>query len=102
MKAIDLEKATREEVRWRLLRALDAGRPYKVSEDILHRTLDDIELPLTLNETRRQLDYLRDHHLVDISGEDQQTWCAELTAKGVDVVEYTESAPAGVARPRRY
>ncbi len=101
-KIVDLEKAVREEIRWRLMRALDAGRPYAVTEDILLRTLDDIQMPVTSHEIRRQLDYLRDHRLVDLSGEDTQTWNAELTAKGVNVVEYTEPAPAGIARPKQH
>lgn len=102
MHGIDLEKPMREETRWRLLRALDAGRPGKVSETILYRTLYEVELPLSPKGLRRELDYLRDKNLIIITGEDDPVWLAELTADGVDVVEYTVPAPAGISRPKRY
>ena len=43
-----------------------------------------------------------DRGLLEIQGEDHETWYARLTASGVDVVEYTAPAPAGIARPRKY
>ena len=45
---------------------------------------------------------LRDLGLVELEGEDGETWFAKLTASGVDVVEYNFPSPAGVARPRKY
>ncbi len=100
--AVDIEQRQREEARWRVLRVLDAGRPIAVSEQIIWRVLTDIKLALSLNELRRELAYLRDHHLVELEGEDAETWFAKLTADGVDVVEYNAKCPAGVARPRKY
>lgn len=102
MDTIDLEQKQREEARWRILRVLDAGRPIAVSETIVWRVLADIKLPLTLNTLRRELSYLRDLGLLEVDGEEHETWYARLTAAGVDVVEYTIAAPAGVARPRKY
>lgn len=99
---IDMEKALREEARWRILRALDAGRPRPVSETIILRTLQDIELPITPSGLRRELDYLRDRKLVQINGEDEPTWTAELTRTGVDVVEYTVPCDPGIARPKKW
>jgi DNA-binding transcriptional ArsR family regulator len=100
--AIDLEQKNREEARWRMLRVVDAGRPIAVSEQIVWRVLADIKLSLSLNTVRRELSYLRDLGLVELEGEDAETWFAKLTANGVDVVEYTCASPAGVARPRKY
>jgi len=100
--AIDLEQKNREEARWRMLRVVDPGRPIAVSEQIIWRVLADIKLSLSLNAVRRELAYLRDLGLVDIDGEEAETWFAKLTAKGVDVVEYTIAAPAGIARPKKF
>jgi DNA-binding transcriptional ArsR family regulator len=102
MDAINLEQKQREEARWRILRVLDAGRPIAVSETIVWRVLADLKLTLTLNTLRRELSYLRDLGLVELDGERDETWYAKLTAQGVDVVEYTTPAPAGIARPRKY
>jgi hypothetical protein len=102
MDPIDLEQKHREEARWRILRVLDAGRPIAVSETIVWRVLADIKLPLTLNTLRRELSYLKDLGLLELEGEENETWYARLTAAGVDVVEYTTTAPAGIARPRKY
>ena len=99
---IDLEQKQREEARWRILRVIDAGRPIAVSEQIVWRVLADINLPFSLNAVRRELSYLRDHGLVQIECKETDVWLIKLTAGGVDVVEYTQGAPAGVARPRRY
>lgn len=99
---MDLEQKQREDARWRILRVLDAGRPIPVSENIVWRVLHDIRLPMSVSTVRREIDYLRGLGLVDVEGEDTETWFAKLTAQGVDVVEYTIPAPAGVARPRKY
>jgi hypothetical protein len=102
MDMIDLEQKQREEARWRILRVLDAGRPIAVSETIVWRVLADIKLPLSLNTLRRELSYLKDLGLLEVEGAENDTWYARLTAAGVDVVEYTIAAPAGIARPRKY
>ena len=99
---IDIEQKQREEARWRILRVVDAGRPIAVSEHIVWRVLTDIKLALTLNALRRELTYLRDLGLVELECNEPDNWFARLTAMGVDVVEYTHAAPAGVARPRKY
>ncbi len=99
---IDIEQRQREEARWRMLRVVDAGRPIAVSEQIIWRVLVDIKLSLSLVGVRRELQYLRDSGLLELEGEGGETWFAKLTASGVDVVEYTFPAPAGVARPKKY
>ncbi len=99
---IDFEQKLREEARWRMLRVVDAGRPVPVSEQVIWRVLTDVNVPFSLNQVRRELAYLRDLALLELTGEHNDTWFATLTAGGVDVVEYTAGAPAGVARPRKY
>jgi len=98
---IDIEQRQREEARWRILRVVDAGRPVAVSEQIIWRVLADIKLSFSQIAVRRELTYLRDHGLVELEGVDSGIWFARLTATGVDVVEYSQDAPAGVARPRK-
>jgi hypothetical protein len=100
--SIDLEQRQREEARWRILRVVDAGRPIPVTEQIIWRVLTDIKLSFSLNQLRRELSYLRDLALIEIEGEGGENWFAKLTAVGVDVVEYTATSPAGIARPRKY
>lgn len=102
MHEVDLERAQREELRWRVLKTLDAGRPLPVSETIILRTLQDIRLPVTPNGLRRELDYLADRELIAIDGRNSPVWLAELTRVGVDVVEYTVDCDPGIARPRKW
>lgn len=97
--SVDLEKANREEMRWRILRALDAGRPGRVSETLLLRVVGDASLQVTPNSLRRQLDYLRDKGLVEIEGEGGPTWSGDLTAYGIDVVEGAKPLPPGIYKP---
>ncbi|GAP66278.1 hypothetical protein MBSD_n1582 [Mizugakiibacter sediminis] len=101
MSDIDLSKTLREQVRWRILRILDVGRPGGVTEDTLQLALDDARLPVTPHELRRELDYLEDRKLITIIDRDTSTWSAELTHHGVDVVEYTVPCLPGIARPPR-
>lgn len=98
----DLEKARREEVRWRILVALNAGRPYPVNETLLFRVLHDAELPVTAVQVRRALDYLEERGLLTISGKDTPNWSADLTRYGIDIAEYTIDCEPGIARPPKY
>ena len=61
--------------------------------------LADIKLSLSLNTVRRELSYLRDLGLIELEGEDAETWFAKLTANGVDVVDTPpHHRPASPAR----
>ena len=62
MHETDLEKAQRDETRWRILRALDAGRPLAVSEAVIFRALSDASLDISPATLRRELDYRADRH----------------------------------------
>lgn len=98
----NLDRARLKELRWRILKVLEAGRPVKVRESLIHLAITDADLEASPQEIRRELDYLRDHQLVEIAGEGTPTWTAALTGLGVDVVEYSVDAPPGVARPARW
>lgn len=102
MHEIDLDKANRETVRWRILKALDAGRPLPVSEVTLLQVLQDATLHVTPHGLRRELDYLEDRKLVVIQGKTGPVWSAELTHYGVDVVEHTVECFPGIARPKKW
>lgn len=101
MNAIDIEKHQREDARWRILRILDVGRPYPLTEQLILRALGDAKLPVTLQGLRREMDYLSDKGLIEIEGRETDAWSASLTGTGVDVVEYTIPSPPGISRPPR-
>lgn len=97
-----MDKAHREQVRWRILKVLDAGRPLAVSELMVLQVLQDALLHVTPHGLRRELDYLEDRKLVVIHGRNAPVWSAELTHYGVDIVEYTIDCLPGIARPKKW
>ena len=99
---VDIEKHRREETRWRVLKVLDAGRPWPVAEGLVMAALDDVELSLTVADLRKQIRYLADKQLVTVHGEQEPTWLLSLTAAGTDVVEYTAPVPPGIRRPKKW
>ena len=103
MPNIDLEKASREDARWRILYTLDRGRPEPVAEHLILRCLSDIKLDFTPSGLRRELGYLESRELITITGREEvgDYWLASLTRVGVDMVEYTVSCEPGIARPVR-
>jgi hypothetical protein len=96
----DLDQKRREDARWKILRIADAARPIGVNETIIWRVLHDVKIALSQMQVRRELEYLQ-LELLAVEDQEIETWSAKLTAKGVDVVEYTAPAPAGIARPRK-
>lgn len=99
---IDIEQKRREVARWAILRILDAGRPIGVNGAVILRVLAGQRLLHSAAEVRREFSYLRDRGLIEIEDEESEEACAgRLTSAGVNVVEYSAPAPAGVARPRK-
>lgn len=105
-----------ETARWYILVALDAGRPTSLSERTVLRALNGAldgtrielavsagvtlgDLSLSKTELRRELRYLETRKLVALDNVWGDDWSAELTAAGVDLVEYTTDCRAGIARP---
>lgn len=101
MAPCELTREQREEARWRILRTIYAGRPIALLDTMIWRTLHDLSLPLSLADVQRELDYLESRKLVELKKLDDDTWLAELTWHGVDVVEYTVDCGPGIARPRK-
>ncbi len=99
----NLEQATRESARWAILRILDAGRPVGVNGSVILSVLADEKLVESARELRRELDYLSELGLVTVEHDDndETTFAAKLTAAGVNVIEFTAPAPAGIARPKK-
>ncbi|HSX60253.1 MAG TPA: hypothetical protein VLF18_08650 [Tahibacter sp.] len=95
----ELERLHREAMRWRVLKILDAGRPDALSETIVLGALSGAKFQVTLFALRRELDYLEDRKLVQITGRGGSEWFAELTHYGVDLVEYAIECYPGIARP---
>lgn len=97
----EIERAQREELRWRILAALNAGRPKAVSETLILRIVQDVALPATMLSLRREFEYLEKRKLITVN-RSGSTWLAELTTHGIDLVEYTTHVEPGIARPERY
>lgn len=102
MSQIDMEKLHREQVRWRILNVLNAGRPFPTNEALVLQVMHDSSLMITPHELRRELDYLEDRKLVIIQNRHSPMWSAELTHYGVDIVEYTTDCFPGIARPKKW
>lgn len=99
---IDIEKSKREQVRWLVLLTLNAARPVGAPETLVLQCIQDVPLPVTGHELRRELDYLEERGLIEIDGKDGPTWHAKLTRDGIDVAEYTVECEPGIARPKKY
>lgn len=96
---LDEEKMRREFGRWVLLLTLYNGEPYGAWEEPLLSTLQGMYADATKNETRRQLEYLRERGLANIDKHFDGRWHCKLTRTGIDVMEYTVECDAGIARP---
>ena len=99
---MDLERKRIEVLRWRIIQTLDVSRPYPLNEDVIMAAVGGEDMPVTIRELRRELDYLEDRKLIQITGRDAPCWSAELTHHGVDVAEYTVECLPGIARPAKY
>lgn len=97
----DIARAEREHLRWIILSALWHSNPYGCNEQILVRTAQDVPLRVTSDMVRRESDYLKNRGLIEINQENP-LWHMKLTANGVDVVEYREASPSGIARPPKW
>lgn len=100
--SIDLQKTRRESMRWHLLNALDKARPLGALDILLLDVLRCIYADATANELHAQLDYLHSHHFVELDKRPDGHWHAKLNHNGIDVVEYNQDCPVGIARPAKY
>ena len=102
MGGIDLTKATRENVRWYILRALDAARPEGTTETIILSALEGIPMDITQKGLRRELGYLEERNLIEVGGRKTPVWYAKINRAGIDIVEYTVECHPGIARPEKW
>ena len=98
---MDMQNNFTREVRWRLLVALNASRPYGCNENTLLLALQDTQLDVSSSDIRRALDYLSKKTFVLVH-KDSEIWAGELTADGIDVVEYNADCPKAIGRPQKY
>ena len=99
---IDTAKVRRESMRWNILLILNNARTVGAYEELVLATLQSIYPDATALELRRELDYLADRELVDLTKEPSGRWFADLTRHGTDVAEYTVECDPGIARPTKY
>lgn len=95
-----LELARVKMIRYRILKILDAGRPYPVGEGLIVEVLDDVDLAVTQHEARKALQYLSDKGYVAIKEPPGAAyWEARLLPPGVDYLENPLAEDFGIARP---
>ncbi len=102
MSNVDIEKAERTGMRWRILVIIHIGGPWAVSEGVIQLALEDSHLRISQSKLRQELTYLKRKGLLDLIDGDIPTWGATLTATGTDVVEYTATCPEGISRPTKW
>lgn len=98
---VNTDRATREELRWILLRALWYARPLGCNENILRITAQDGSLPVTTLMIRQELNHLAGRDLVQLNNK-LAVWHAELTPDGENLVDYRADCPPGIARPPQW
>ncbi len=95
-----LELARVKMIRYRILKVLDAGRPYPVGEGLLVEVLVDADLNVTQNEIRKALQYLEDKGYLKLKQPDNAAhWEARLLPQGVDYLENPSHDDSGITRP---
>lgn len=99
---LDPAKVRRESMRWHILLTLNNSRPIGAYEELVLATVQGIFPDATHLEIRRELDYLADRGLIDLTKEPSGRWFSDLTRYGVDLAEYTVDCEPGIARPKKY
>jgi hypothetical protein len=92
-----LQNNRRYLLRWHIMIALYQDRTQPLSDELLHAAMQPLAHP-TREEMRQELAYLDQRELIKLT-RDQPHWQADLTWHGVDLVEYTVTCEAGIARP---
>ncbi len=99
---IDQAKARREHLRWLIVLTLNNARPVGAFEGPILSVAQSEYPDASPLELRRELDYLGDRNLVQVTRKPDGRWFAELTRYGVDLAEYTVDCQPGIARPEKY
>lgn len=99
---IDQTKVRRESMRWNILLVLNNARPIGAYEELVLATVQSMFPDASALEVRKELDYLAERELVQLTKEPAGRWFSALTRHGVDVAEYTVDCDPGIARPAKY
>lgn len=97
-----LDQKRREVIRWDIIRCLNLSSPYPVGDTLLLEAVGGMDMPITMTDIRRALDYLEGRRLITVEGRSQPKWIAKLTRHGVDLAEYVIECEPGIARPVKY
>lgn len=90
-------------LRWLVLLTLNHARPLGGADRMVLQVAQAEYADATLNELRRELDYLQRRELIALRRPpDAGPWYAELTRHGIDVAEHTVDCEPGIARPEKY
>ncbi|MEO0558215.1 MAG: hypothetical protein AAF170_08535 [Bacteroidota bacterium] len=93
------EQSERTEVRWLLLEALYEARMGPLSENVLAGEIAEAGYDVARGDIQRDLQHLERRGLIEADRTPPSGWRANISALGVDVVEYAAAPPTGVYRP---
>ena len=99
---VDLAKVRRESMRWNLINTLNLLRPHTTGDHYLLDVMRAIYMDATHLELRRELDYLEERNLINLTRRPDGQWFADLTRYGIDIAEYTIDCEPGISRPEKY
>lgn len=95
----DLDFARTRMARYRILKILDAGRPYPVGEGLIGQVLVDCDLQPSPDRIRRAMQYLADKGFIELDTVSQPHWQGRLLPAGVDFLENPRATDPGIAKP---
>jgi len=97
----DPQKFRREFSRWIILLTLNNSRPIGNTDRNILAVVRSEFADFTLDELRREIDYLKDRRLVEVKMPvvSSEPWRCDLTRHGTDLAEYTIPCDPGIARP---
>lgn len=95
-----VKKERRERMRWFILVTLDASSPQGCYMSTMLDSVATIYQDVTELEIQRNLDYLKERELVELTIDPLGRWFAKLDRYGADVVEYAVDCEPGIARPK--
>lgn len=96
------ELAKKENGRWVMLVAVNAGGHLGTTEDMILAALRPSWLDVHRGWVRDELAYLETRQLVEIERHPIKPWRATLTRHGHDIVDYTVDCEPGIERPCKY
>ena len=96
------ELAKKENGRWIILIAVNAGGHLGATEDMILAALRPSWLEVHRAWVRDELVYLESRKLVGIEKHAIKPWRVSLTRHGRDIVDYTVDCEPGIERPVKY